>query len=478
MILVYRYRVKSLNGLLNKQSRVVNYVWNFCNDTQKHALKWNKKWPTGFDLNVLTTGSSKELGIHSGTVNATCEQYAKSRSQRRRPYLRYRGRKSLGWVPLKGRDLKREGDAFRFAGNTFRVFNSRPLPEGKIKDGTNFAQDARGNWFLNIVIEMPDVQARPIRSGVGIDLGLKDFATLSTGEKLPNDQFGRRAAEKLAKAQRARKHKRHIAKLHAKVANSRADFQHKLALDLVRRFDYIAVGNVSAVKLARTRMAKSVYDASWSSFRNKLRYKAIAHGATFEEVDESGSTQSCSSCGSKDSTTQPKGIAGLRIREWACSRCGVEHDRDTNAALNILRCGRASPGVGILSLSGEEDVKELHATVGTATSDLDDDESFANIYCHDAEQDYCFALSRFPDDARIEVMVRDQLNVRVKDLSVCLTDDTIDVEIEPGIAARLDGQTRYVIHLAPGQYDPGTLRAALKEIFVGKSGYRDDSTGG
>ena len=164
-------------------------------------------------------------------------------------------------MPLKGRDLKREGNAFRFAGNTFRVFNSRPLPEGKIKDGTNFAQDARGNWFLNIVIEMPDVQARPVRSGVGIDLGLKDFATLSTGEKLPNDRFGRRAAEKLAKAQRARKHKRHIAKLHAKVANARADFQHKLALDLVRRFDYIAVGNVSAAKLARTRMAKSVYDA-------------------------------------------------------------------------------------------------------------------------------------------------------------------------------------------------------------------------
>ncbi|WP_175799405.1 RNA-guided endonuclease InsQ/TnpB family protein [Burkholderia ambifaria] len=284
MILVYRYRMKSLNGLLNKQSRAVNYVWNFCNDTQKHALKWNKRWPTGFDLNVLTTGSSKELGIHSGAINATCEQYAKSRSQHRRPYLRYRGRKSLGWVPLKGRDLKREGDAFRFAGNTFRVFNSRALPEGKIKDGTNFAQDARGNWFLNIVIEMPDVQARPVRSGVGIDLGLKDFATLSTGEKLPNDRFGRRAAEKLAKAQRA------------------------------------------------------------------LRYKAIAHGATFEEVDESGSTRSCSACGSKDSTTRPKGIAGLRIREWACSDCGVEHDRDTNAALNILRCGRASPGVGITCL--------------------------------------------------------------------------------------------------------------------------------
>jgi putative transposase len=350
MILVYRYRVKSLNGLLNQQSRAVNYVWNFCNDTQKHALKWRKKWPLGFDLNVLTTGSSKELGIHSGTVNATCEQFAKSRSQHNRPWLRYRGRKSLGWVPLKGRGLKREGTAFRFAGSTFRVFYSRALPEGKVKDGTNCAQDARGNWFLNIVIEVADVPARAIRTGVGIDLGLTDFASLSTGEKLPNDRFGRRAAEKLAKAQRARKHPRHIAKLHAGVANARADFQHKLALDLVRRFDYIAVGNVSAAKLARTKLAKSVYDAAWSSFRDKLRYKAIAHGATFEEVNESGSTQSCSSCGSKDSATRPKGIAGLRIREWVCSNCGVVHDRDINAALNILRCGRASPVVGISSL--------------------------------------------------------------------------------------------------------------------------------
>lgn len=250
-------------------------------------------------------------------------------------------------MPLKGRELKREGNAFRFAGNTFRVFSSRPLPDGKIKDGTNFSQDARGNWFLNIVLEMADVPPRAIQCGVGIDLGLKDFATLSTGEKLPNDRFGRQAAAKLALVQRARKHKRHIAKLHAKVANARADFQHKLAPDVVHRFDYIAAGNVSASKLAKTRMAKSVYDSSWSSFRDKLKYKAIAHGATFEEVNESGSTQTCSTCGSKDSPARPKGIAGLGIRDWTCSACGCVHDRDQNAALNILRCGRASLAVGV-----------------------------------------------------------------------------------------------------------------------------------
>ena len=295
MVLVYRYRVKSLNGLLNRQSRAVNYVWNFCNDTQKHALKWGKRWPSGFDLNVLTTGSSKELGIHSGTINATCEQYAKSRSQHKRPYLRYRGKRTLGWVPLKGRDLKREGTAFRFAGKTFRVFLSRPLPEGKIKDGTCFAQDARGNWFLNIVIETPDVPARPVVRAVGIDLGLKDFAKLSNGETLPNDRYGQRAAE----------------------------------------------------KLARTKMAKSVYDASWSSFRDKLRYKAIAHGAQFEEVNEAFSSVTCSACHARSG---PSGLKGLRIRAWRCGGCGSVHDRDINAALNILRCGRASPVVGITRL--------------------------------------------------------------------------------------------------------------------------------
>src|SRR6202023_3136760 len=182
MLLVYRYRIKSLTGLLNSQARACNFVWNFCNDTQQQALKWNKRWPSGFDLNRLTTGSSKELGLHAGTINAVCEQYAKSRRQKPRPFLRWRGRRSLGWVPLKGRDLKREGEAFRFAGNTFRVFHSRPLPPGKIKDGTNFSRDRRGHWFLNIVVEISEPPPRAPKCGVGIDLGLKHFAVLSTGE--------------------------------------------------------------------------------------------------------------------------------------------------------------------------------------------------------------------------------------------------------------------------------------------------------
>ena len=346
MILVYRYRVKSLNGLLNKQARAVSFVWNFCNDRQKDALRFGRKWHTGFDLNKLTAGSSKELGLHAGTINAICEQYAKSRAQKKRPYLRYRGKKSLGWVPLKGRDIKETPSGFHFHGREFRVFKSRGLPTGtKIKDGTNFSRDARGNWFLNIVIEVADTEARPILNGVGIDLGLKEFAALSNGEKIDNPRHYRTLEARLGIAQRAR-NKRQVTNISAKIKNCRSDFLHKLSHRLVNEFDYIAVGNVSAKGLAKTKLAKSVNDAAWSSFRNMLRYKAITHGATVEEVNESFSSQTCSSCGSLPDS-RPKGIAGLGIREWQCSDCGAIHDRDVNAALNILRSGRRAPVVGI-----------------------------------------------------------------------------------------------------------------------------------
>jgi len=340
MILFYRYRVKSLTGWLNQKSRKVDFVWNYCNDRQKDALRFDRKWLSGFDLNRLTTGSSKELGLHAGAINAVCEQYAKSRIKQRRPYLRYRGKKSLGWLPIKGRDLYRVGDDFRFDGNIFRVFKSRPLPEGKIKDGTCFSRDSLGNWYLNIAIEVEENLARSIGSGVGIDLGLKDFATLSTGEKIDNPRHYRALEDFLAKAQRASK-KRQTKKIHAKIAARRSDFIHKLTHRIVHEFDYIAVGNINAAGLAKTSMAKSVNDASWTTFRNQLAYKAIRHGAMFEEVDERFTTQTCSCCGSLP-PERPKGIAGLGIREWQCSDCGTVHDRDVNAAVNILRRGRAT----------------------------------------------------------------------------------------------------------------------------------------
>jgi putative transposase len=346
VILTYRYRVKNLTGELNRQARAVNFVWNYCNDRQKDALKWGRKWLTGFDLNNLTAGSGKELGLVSRTMNAVCEQYAKSRAQHKRPYLRYRGKKSLGWVPMKGLALRETPSGFRFSGHEFRVFKSRPLPVGaKIKDNSSFSQDARGNWFLNVCVEAPDGAVRQLERCVGIDLGLKDFAALSTGEKIENPRHFRRLEEALGKAQRARK-KRQAANIHARIGNARCDFLHKLSTRIVGEFDYIAAGNVNAAALAKTRMAKSVHDASWSSFRAMLAYKSITNGAKYEEVNESFSSQTCSSCGSLP-PERPKGIAGLGIRAWTCGDCGTVHDRDVNAAKNILARGLASLAEGV-----------------------------------------------------------------------------------------------------------------------------------
>jgi putative transposase len=115
---------------------------------------------------------------------------------------------------------------------------------------------------------------------------------------------------------------------------------------IVREHARLIVGNVSASKLAKTRMAKSVLDAGWSMFRTMLQYKCLGAGASFEVVSERLSTQTCSECGSIGG---PKGIAGLRMRHWTCSQCDALHDRDVNAARNLLFAGaeRRPPAVEI-----------------------------------------------------------------------------------------------------------------------------------
>ena len=359
--LTFRYRVKSLQGGLNRQARAVNVVWNYCNDAQRHAVKWGKKWPAGFDFNRLTSGSFADLGLFSGTIDLVGQQYARSRAQHRRPWLRYRGKKSLGWVPLRAKSITWTSEGLRFAGNVYRLFRSRELPAGaEIRDGSSFSQDARGNWFLNLVIEAPLAPRHEKHRCVGIDLGIKELATLSTGAVIANPRQFQRLADKLAIAQRAGK-KRQAAKIHACIANARRDFLHKLSHRITRDFDHIAVGNVSSAGLAKTSMAKSVLDAGWSTLRNQIRYKAIMRGVGYEEVNEYLTTQTCSSCGCLP-TTRPEGRKDLRVREWTCSDCGAHHNRDVNAARNILlRSAHRPPVVGAAAIVRGDAEVSVHA---------------------------------------------------------------------------------------------------------------------
>jgi putative transposase len=345
MIVTYKYRVKSHIGWLNNQSKKVNFVWNYCNQTQRTALKrGDRKWFTGFDLSYLLAGSSRELDLLSGTISAVGEQYANSRKQHKKPYLRWRTNKNLGWIPMRGQCIKYKDGIFKYHGKNFKVFLSRPLPEGKIKDGSSFSQDSRGRWYLNVVIEIQDKPLTTQQGEIGIDLGLKTFATLSTGEKVEGPKSTLKYAQKLAKAQRANK-KRQVLKLHDKIKNTRKDFHHKFSTSLVRNHRVIFVGDVNSSALVKTNMAKSTMDAGWYRFKQMLTYKSVMNGVSYKQVNESFSTQICSSCGDKPDS-RPKGIADLGIREWVCSSCGSVHDRDVNAAKNILRYGQVTPAVG------------------------------------------------------------------------------------------------------------------------------------
>ena len=135
--------------------------------------------------------------------------------------------------------------------------------------------------------------------------------------------------------------------LHAKIGNRRKDFLHQLSTALVRKSGAIFVGNVSACSMARSRHAKGVLDAGWSALRTMLQYKCDRAGVWFEEVNEAYTTQTCSRCKSR---AGPQGREGLGIREWTCSHCGATHDRDVNAARNILAVGhgRLVEGIPVL----------------------------------------------------------------------------------------------------------------------------------
>lgn len=334
-----RIKDSSTKNELKRMSRAVNFVWNYCNEISFDAIRKNSEWLSGYDLQKLTKGTGKELGINSTTVQEVCQEYATRRKQFKKRILRWRGKKSLGWIPFKKTGISfRNGDV-RYGGKNFKVFQPERIPSEGYGAG-EFCEDARGRWYFCISVTYEPEQATGIGE-VGVDLGLKDLATLSNGNKVSNGRYYRMMERQLAKAQRHKK-KRQAKKIHARIKNKRMDDLHKASTKIVKENKLIVVGKFGAKALAKTRMAKSVNDAATTMFKTMLKYKASAQQHVIE-VPENFSTQICSSCKAIPASA-PKGVKDLGVREWVCSNCGAIHDRDVNAALNILRFGRESLG--------------------------------------------------------------------------------------------------------------------------------------
>ena len=352
-----KVRVKDKHkAILNRMAFESNQVWNAANaETSEWCyipvpkVGYIRNNISAFELQGQLKTIKKERGfiIGSATIQEVIAIHAKARKQFKKDKLKWRtsggARRSLGFVPFKARAAKWVNGQVKFAGYLFGVWDSYGLSAFNFRSGS-FSEDSRGRWYFNIVVEVS--QTKSCGTGeIGIDLGLKTTASCSDGTVLARKSFYRKSESKLGTAQRANK-KKQVKSIHAKIKNQRNDAMHKFTTELVRNNGLIVVGNVSSSALAKTKMAKSVLDAGWSMLKTQLDYKSKGMLVEFVEVNEKYTTQTCSCCG-EISVNSPKGRAGLEIREWACALCGTEHDRDINAAKNILRLGHQTLAVGI-----------------------------------------------------------------------------------------------------------------------------------
>jgi putative transposase len=227
-----------------------------------------------------------------------------------------------------------------------RIRQSQTVTE-ETKSAT-FRQEADGNWYVSLVVHfnMPDVKIpdpTPART-VGIDLGLKDFAVFSDGERIGAPKFYRISQRKLKRAQRAFSRRQRgskgrskarvaVARIHRRIANQRNDFLHKVTTKIVREHDGVCIEDLCIKGLAKTKLAKSVLDASLSTFRHQLTYKADWNRKQVIVVNRwFPSSKMCGQCG------QVNQELALSDRHWVCD-CGAVHDRDLNAANNIRNEG-------------------------------------------------------------------------------------------------------------------------------------------
>lgn len=222
-----------------------------------------------------------------------------------------------------------------------RTFNGTPSNVTVSKDGA-------GRYFVSILVE-ESINPLPVNTKMaGIDLGLKDAVILSDGAKIPNPTFLRNAEPKLARAQRrlSRKQKGSknrtkakvkVARIHVKIADQRRDWQHKLTTQIVHENQVISVESLKVLNMVKNPcLAKSISDVGWGEIVRQLEYKSNWYGRTFVQIDQwYPSSKRCSACG------HILKVLSLDTRQWHCPECGVNHDRDINAATNILSAGLA-----------------------------------------------------------------------------------------------------------------------------------------
>ena len=368
MQLRYAYRLNPTPGQRQALARAfgcARVVFNDAVAARRAAHKTGEPYPTDAALSkALTAAKRTPERAWLGEVSAVVLQQAlaDANTAYRNFFASVKGaRKGRKLGAPRFRSKRDRAQSIRFTKAAwFKVTTARRLRLPKIGDvpmrwsrelpgeasSVTVTVNAAGRYHASFVVDVPDQPHPPTDREVGIDLGLTHFAVLSDGRKVDNPRIARTAARKLRRAQQElarrqkgsanrRKSARKVARCHARVGDTRRDWLHKLSTTIIRENQAVYVEDLAVSGLARTRLARSVHDAGWSTFVQMLAYKAQRAGRTLVKVDRwLPSTRACSVCGVIGEAK------ALHVREWAC-RCGTTHDRDVNAARNILAAGRA-----------------------------------------------------------------------------------------------------------------------------------------
>jgi putative transposase len=366
MRLTFKYRLnptKAQRTALQATLDACRWVYNKTLEVRKTALEKRKESVSYYDTKRMLPEWKADHPFLKQAYSQTLQEMVKRLDLAFQHFFRrvQAGEKEAGYPRFKGKGWY---DSFTFPQCEFgwkleaerlhlykigavKIKLHRPL-EGEIKTRT-IRRDTLGNWYACFSVELTPILHSPSEWPVGIDMGLQKFATLSTGEMIANPRFFRKDEKALAKAQRKRdklpkgsrercKASRVVQHIHARIANRRKDFAHKVSRYLVNTFGFIAFEDLNTKGMMQNHcLAKSIGDAAWNQLIQYTTYKAASADRMVVMVDPRYTSQDCSGCGHRVKKA-------LKERVHRCGACGVEIDRDVNAALNILARGLAGVG--------------------------------------------------------------------------------------------------------------------------------------
>lgn len=351
----YKYRIyptKKQEVLLTKTFGCVRFVWNklvenFNNNDETIVTEKTLKEQEEFEF--LKEVSASTLQQKRMDFVETKKQFfnKKRKVKLGRPSFKKKSNRQSFRLPNQKFKLDQDKSLVRLEKIGFvKVVMDRFIPDSVDFRSITVSKTPTGKYFVSILVQQ---ELNPIPSTgkvVGIDLGLKDLFILSTGQVINNPKWFRESQSKLKKYQkhlsrkkkgsnRYNKQRIKVAKVHEKITNSRTYFLHNISTSLVNTFDLIVLEDLNVSGMLKNRkLAKSIADASWSTFVSMLEYKCNWYGKMLVKIDRFfPSSKTCSNCGHKEDKMP------LSVREWTCPSCGSKHDRDLNASINILKEG-------------------------------------------------------------------------------------------------------------------------------------------